>query len=67
MPRQYAPAARLDLHNVSIDIVAAEAGWCGFTHLASGRVCLRPHRHPGSCDPQRVAVPTVPALSMHPR
>jgi hypothetical protein len=64
MPRQHARGARLDLHNVSIDIVAAEAGWCGFTHLASGRVCLRPHRHPGSCHPQRTAVAPTPASSM---
>src|SRR5829696_1934935 len=30
---------RLDLHNVSIDFAAANAGRCGFTHLDSGRVC----------------------------
>jgi hypothetical protein len=40
---------RLDLHNISIDFAAASAGRCGFTHLASGRVCLLPHRHPGPC------------------
>ena len=36
---------RLDFHNVSIDFAAASAGRCGFTHLASGQVCLLPHRH----------------------
>jgi len=64
MPRQHDPRARLDLHNVSVDIVAAEAGRCGFTHLASGRVCLRPHRHPGSCHPQRTVVTPTPVSSM---
>ena len=63
MPRQHTPRARLDLHNVSIDIVAAEAGRCGFTHLASGRVCWRPHRHPGPCYPQAGTVTPAPASS----
>jgi hypothetical protein len=63
MPRQQAPRARLDLHNVSIDIVAAEAGRCGFTHLASGRVCWRPHRHPGPCHQQASAVMPAPMSS----
>ena len=40
---------RLDLHNVSINFVAANAGRCGFTHLDSGSVCTLPHRHPGPC------------------
>lgn len=64
MPRHHDRRARLDLHNVSIDIVAAEAGRCGFTHLASGRVCLRPHRHLGSCHLQRSVVTPAPASSM---
>ena len=63
MPGHHDRRARLDLHNVSVDIVAAEAGRCGFTHLASGRVCLRPHRHPGPCQPQRTAVMLPPASS----
>lgn len=67
MLRQHDRGARLDLHNVSIDIVAAEAGRCGFTHLASGRVCLRPHRHPGSCHPQRIVVTPTPASPLRPR
>lgn len=40
---------RLDLHNVSIDIAAATAGRCGFTHLDSGRICQLPYRHAGPC------------------
>lgn len=52
MPRTRVRRPRLDLHNTSINIVAADAGRCGFTHLASGRVCWRPHRHPGACDLQ---------------
>jgi len=43
---------RLDLHNVSIDFAAANAGRCGFTHLDSGRVCLVSHRHRGPCQQQ---------------
>ena len=41
---------RLDLHNISIDFAAASAGRCGFTQLASGRVCLLPHRHHDPCQ-----------------
>jgi hypothetical protein len=41
---------RLDLHNTSIDFAAASVGRCGYTHLATGRVCQLPHRHPGSCE-----------------
>jgi hypothetical protein len=41
---------RQDLHNTSIDAAAAIAGQCGFTHVASGRVCHLPQRHPGPCD-----------------
>ena len=63
MLRQHDRRTRLDLH---IDIAAAEAGRCGFTHLASGRVCLRPHRHPGSCHLLR-PVETPPAAAASPR
>jgi hypothetical protein len=41
--------ARRDLHNASIDSEAALAGYCAFTHLASGRVCRLPHGHVDSC------------------
>jgi hypothetical protein len=41
--------ARRDLHNSSVNFAAAAAGHCGALHLASGRVCLLPHRHSGPC------------------
>jgi hypothetical protein len=40
---------RRDLHNASIDFQAALAGYCAFTHLASGRVCRLPYGHVDSC------------------
>lgn len=40
---------RRDLHNSSIDFEAALAGYCAFTHLASGRVCRLPYGHVDSC------------------
>jgi hypothetical protein len=49
---------RRDLHNTSINVAAAIAGQCGFTHVASGRVCHLPHRHPGPCD---LVAPTADA------
>ena len=48
---------RLDLHNASIDFVAATAGQCGFTHLPSGGVCRLPHRHLGPCQLKHPADP----------
>lgn len=42
--------ARVESHNTQINTAAAEAHRCGMTHLASGRICLLPERHPGSCD-----------------
>ena len=44
------PRARLDLHNTSVDFAVASIGGCGFTDLATGRVCRLPHRHVGSCQ-----------------
>ncbi len=41
---------RTDSHNASVNKELAEAGLCGMTHLATGRVCVRPARHSGSCD-----------------
>jgi hypothetical protein len=41
--------ARRDLHNASINSEAALAGYCAFTHLASGRVCRFPYGHVDSC------------------
>lgn len=48
------PTDRQDLHNSSTNFTVARAGYCGFTHLASGRICLRPYRHAGAC---RLALP----------
>jgi hypothetical protein len=46
-----APAAgmRADLHNPSVDEPAAEAGLCGNVHMPSGRICVLPTKHAGSC------------------
>ncbi|HEV2886633.1 MAG TPA: hypothetical protein VGX49_06970 [Jatrophihabitans sp.] len=41
---------REESHNSQINTAVAQAHRCGMTHLASGRVCLLPERHPGSCD-----------------
>ena len=43
-------AARDESHNTQINTAAAQAHRCGMTHLATGRVCLLPERHSGSCD-----------------
>ena len=40
---------RRDLHNSPVISAAAAAGYHGALHLASGPVCLLPHRHGGSC------------------
>jgi hypothetical protein len=42
--------ARDESHNTQINTAAAQDHRCGMTHLASGRICLLPERHPGSCD-----------------
>ncbi|MEO6500999.1 MAG: hypothetical protein ABIQ09_03720 [Jatrophihabitantaceae bacterium] len=44
---------RVESHNTQINTAAAQAHRCGMTHLASGRICLLPERHPGSCDFQQ--------------
>jgi hypothetical protein len=41
---------RRDLHNTSIDFMAAVEGLCGFTHMPTGRICRLPYRHVGACD-----------------
>jgi hypothetical protein len=58
---------RLDLHNITIDFAAASAGRCGFTHLASGRVCLLPHRHQGPCqlEDQQLAAERAAGSVLH--
>jgi hypothetical protein len=58
---------RLDLYNISIDLRAASAGQCGFTHLASGRICRLPYRHLGPCDPQHPPAEEVRPVLQHPQ
>ncbi len=41
---------RQELHNVSINEDAADAGACGQVHLPTGRTCSLPDHHPGSCN-----------------
>jgi hypothetical protein len=41
---------REESHNAQINTAAAQSHRCGMTHLASGRICLLPERHSGSCD-----------------
>jgi hypothetical protein len=52
-----APLQRRDLHNSNVHYAAAMAGHCAMTHVASGRVCLLPHRHPGPCELLRLPAP----------
>jgi hypothetical protein len=40
---------RLDLHNSSFSFAADAAVYCGFSHVASGRICLPPARNAGAC------------------
>ncbi|HEV7207720.1 MAG TPA: diguanylate cyclase [Mycobacteriales bacterium] len=54
---------RRDLHNSQIHAAAAAGHRCGMTHLASGRVCLLPERHPGACafrDPADLGAALTP-------
>lgn len=41
---------RLDEHNIAVDTQLASAGACAQIHLPSGRICMLPLRHPGSCQ-----------------
>jgi hypothetical protein len=43
---------RLDLHNSSVSFAADAALYCGFLHVAGGRICLPPTRHAGACRRQ---------------
>jgi len=38
------------MHNASVDEVAAKNGACAQVHLPTGRMCILPHGHKGSCD-----------------
>jgi hypothetical protein len=47
---------RREVHNVSVDERVARAQMCGQVHLPSGRTCILPFGHIGSCgfeDPRR--------------
>jgi hypothetical protein len=49
-------AERREVHNVSVDELVARAHMCGQMHLPSGRTCVLPFGHIGSCgfeDPDR--------------
>ena len=43
------PDLRLDLHNVAVDARMAVAHLCGTFDLRTGRTCIKPVRHHGSC------------------
>ena len=49
-PPVHSDPVRVEGHNSEINTAAAQAHRCGMTHLASGRICLLPERHSGSCD-----------------
>ena len=38
-----------EMHNASVDEDAARQGACAQVHLPTGRMCILPHGHPGSC------------------
>ena len=44
------PDDRLDLHNSSVDKRMAEAHLCGTFDLRTGRTCIKPVHHHGSCE-----------------
>ena len=39
-----------EMHNASVDEYAARKGACAQVHLPTGRMCVLPHGHRGSCD-----------------
>lgn len=41
---------RPDLRSVHVREDVARSGRCGNVHLATGRTCILPERHQGSCD-----------------
>lgn len=44
------PQDRPSVHNSSVDETLALRGACGQTHLPTGRTCVLPNRHAGSCE-----------------
>ncbi len=41
---------RPDLPSSHVSEAVAMSGRCGNVHLASGRICILPERHMGSCE-----------------
>lgn len=41
---------RPDLRSLHVREDVARTGRCGNVHLATGRTCILPERHQGSCD-----------------
>ncbi|WP_457973671.1 hypothetical protein [Arthrobacter sp. D1-17] len=41
---------RPDLRSIHVREDVARAGRCGNVHLATGRTCILPERHHGSCE-----------------
>ena len=52
-----------EMHNASVDEVAARKGACAQVHLPTGRMCILPKSHQGSCDfiPADAAYASLPA------
>ena len=44
------PDNRLDVHNAAFDEEVAQAHLCGMTDLRTGRTCIEPVHHDGSCE-----------------
>jgi hypothetical protein len=58
---------RLDIHNPCVDEQVARAGLCATTDLHTGRLCIRPAHHPGSCDfTERATVERLTWADRHP-
>jgi hypothetical protein len=51
-----------EMHNASVDEDAAKEGACAQVHLPTGRMCVLPHGHKGSCDfiPAEAAYASLP-------
>lgn len=47
--RQPRSGERLDLRSLHVREDVARTGRCGNVHLATGRTCILPERHQGSC------------------
>lgn len=57
------------MHNASVDEDAARKGACAQVHLPTGRMCVLPHGHQGSCDfiPADAAYASLPPRRRHGR